>query len=114
MDRFDDIFTESTVLAAGQPERIFKDRGLISVMKICPRCFAEYEDYEVQDDNSYCIECFGESSDVNVIDLQDYLKTASMGRILAKRGVIMGLDLPVTSKGVILRRIDKIVAQLRH
>ncbi|PKM83405.1 MAG: hypothetical protein CVU89_01275 [Firmicutes bacterium HGW-Firmicutes-14] len=84
-------------------------------MKICPKCFAEYEDHEVLSGKPFCIECYGEDLDVNVLDLQEYLNNANMGKILARRCVIMGLDsLPIASRRVILRRIDNIVAQLRN
>ncbi len=83
-------------------------------MKICPKCFAEYDETEVDRDRCFCIECYGESDQVNVIDYSEFMANANIKDILARRRIVEGSNCAESSKHVILRRIDRIVAELRN
>lgn len=86
----------------------FKQSG-VGKMKLCPKCFALYENEEVPCDQCYCIECYGDCEDVELVDYVNYIDSKTSEDIVCRRKVIEGLPIRESTKKIILRRIDKIL-----
>ncbi len=78
-------------------------------MKICPICFAEYDDSEAPEDNDFCIECYGDCVNTKLIDKQQFLKSCTKQELLLKKEQITKLPITDHSRQVLIKRIDNLI-----
>lgn len=79
-------------------------------MKICEKCFAEYDDAEVAK-SEFCIECYGEDIDTKVIDKQEFLERATLDLLVETKNRIEMSSINEQHKWVLLKRIKRLIEE---
>ncbi|KNZ71153.1 hypothetical protein Tfer_0231 [Thermincola ferriacetica] len=85
----------------------------VETVKICPKCLAEYDDKEAPGENDFCIECYGECVDAQLIDKNVFMKTTGEEDLWQKKEKLKVSHLAERSKKVLMNRIEKLIVEKR-
>ena len=80
-------------------------------MKICPKCFAEYDEKDIKEAYPCCIECYGDCADINLLDKEVLLERLSVEDLRTKKAGLNKSTFSEKTQQIISRRIDKLIKE---